>query len=279
MTSYGAIEVGGTKVICGVGTGPFDVAVSEAIPTTTPAETMARVKEFFAGNAVEKVGIACFGPLEIPKGRISKFTPKIAWRGFSIGREVEKMLGVPVALDTDVNGAAMGERLWGAAKGVENFVYVTVGTGIGGGVMLNGQLVHGKLHPEVGHMRIRRFAGDEYWGHCPSHGDCLEGLACGPAIAARWGLEKAEGLDIQHPAWGLEAHYLGQMVVNLTCMYSPELVIIGGGIGLRTGMLKMVKSAAEQEMNGYVPMPKLAMPRLRHEAGVLGALALAMGSD
>lgn len=272
---YGAIEAGGTKFVCGYGNSPDDIEVSEAIPTTQPKETMARVAEFFAGRRIKRAGIACFGPLEINKGRISKFTPKIDWRGFAIQKAVEKLLGCPAVLDTDVNGAALGEMTWGAAQGRKQFVYVTVGTGIGGGAMVNGQLVHGVLHPEIGHMKVRRFAGDTFAGNCPTHGDCLEGLAAGPAIAERWGVEKAETLLENHPAWPMTAHYLGQMAVNLACAYSPELLILGGGISLRKGMLDMVKQSALQEMNGYAPLPKIVKPRLGNHAGVLGALALA----
>ncbi len=272
---YGAIEAGGTKFICAYGKSPTDIHVSEAIPTTSPKETLRLVAEFFKGIKLRRVGIACFGPLEIAKGRISLFTPKLEWRGFKIQPEVEKALGCPAVLDTDVNGAALGEHLWGAAQKSRHFVYVTIGTGIGGGVMVNGQLVHGLLHPEIGHMRVRRFGGDEFRGNCPVHGDCLEGLAAGPAIAERWGVERAEQLPENHPAWPMVAHYLGQMAVNLACAYSPEILILGGGISLRKGMINMVKQSAEQEMNGYAPLPKIVRAKLGAGAGVLGALALA----
>ena len=275
---YGAIEAGGTKFICAYGTGPEDIHVSASIPTTTPKETISQVAAFFAGRKLKRTGIACFGPLEIAKGRISKFTPKLEWRGFPIQQAVEKALGCPAVLDTDVNGAAMGERLWGAAVDSKHFVYVTVGTGIGGGAMVHGQLVHGLLHPEIGHMKVRRFAGDTFPGNCPVHGDCLEGLAAGPAIAQRWGVDKAELLPDNHMAWPMTAHYLGQMAVNLTCAYSPELLILGGGIALRKGMLNMVRQAAQQEMNGYAPLPKIIKAKLGAWAGVLGALALAKGA-
>ncbi|MBM3760366.1 MAG: ROK family protein [Acidobacteria bacterium] len=272
---YGAIEAGGTKFICGYGSGPSDIQVSTSIPTTTPKETMRRVIEFFEGRKVKATGIACFGPLELSKGRIGKLTPKLEWRGFPIQDAVEQALGCPVSLDTDVNGAALGEHLWGAAQQKDHFVYVTVGTGIGGGAMIHGQLVHGLLHPEIGHMRVRRFAGDSFAGNCPVHGDCLEGLAAGPAIAERWGVAKAEELSANHLAWPMTAHYLGQMAVNLACAYSPELLILGGGIALRPGMIDMIRQSAKQEMNGYAPLPKIVKAKLGSRAGVLGALALA----
>jgi fructokinase len=272
---YGAIEAGGTKFICGYGTGPSDIQVSAAIPTTTPKETMRLVAGFFAGRKLKRAGIACFGPLELAKGRIAKLTPKLEWRGYPIQAAVEQALSCQASLDTDVNGAAMSEQLWGAAQKTNHFVYVTVGTGIGGGAMIHGQLVHGLLHPEIGHMKVRRFAGDTFAGNCPVHGDCLEGLAAGPAIAERWGVAKAEEIPSNHLAWPMAAHYLGQMAVNLACAYSPELLILGGGIALRAGMIDMIRQSAQQEMNGYAPLPKIVRAKLGAKAGVLGALALA----
>jgi fructokinase len=277
--TYGAIEAGGTKFFCAVGSGPNDLKVSDPIPTTTPKQTLAQVGEFFKGRKLRRIGVACFGPLEIASGRIGKLTPKLAWRGFAIQQAIENITASPVTLDTDVNGAALGELQWGAARDQTDFVYVTIGTGIGGGSLCGGSLIHGALHPEIGHMRVRRFAGDAFEGACPVHGDCLEGLASGPAIAARAGVAKAEDLSPNHPAWFLTAHYLGQMVVNLTCAYSPRLIILGGGIGLRPGMLDLVRQAADQEMNGYVKLPKLARAKLGANAGPLGALALAMRGD
>lgn len=272
---YAAIEAGGTKFVCGYGAEPGKLEISVDIPTRTPQETMREVAAFFAGRKVKRAGIACFGPVEVAKGRIAKLTPKEEWRGFGIRAAVEKMLGCEAVLDTDVNGAALAEQKWGAAQGVDDFVYVTVGTGIGGGVMVNGKLVRGLLHPEIGHMRVRRFLGDGFPGNCPVHGDCLEGLAAGPAIEQRWGVAKASELPETHSGWAMEAHYLGQMVVNLACAYSPQLLILGGGIGLRKGMVGMVKQAAEQEMQGYAPLPKLKPAKLGRLAGVWGALVLA----
>jgi fructokinase len=272
---YAAIEAGGTKFVCGYGPEPEKLEVSADIPTRSPQETLRDVAAFFAGRKVKRAGIACFGPVEVAKGRIAKLTPKEEWRGFGIRAAVEKMLGCEAVLDTDVNGAALAEQHWGVAKGVENFVYVTVGTGIGGGVMVNGKLVRGLLHPEIGHMRVRRFLGDAFPGNCPVHGDCLEGLAAGPAMEERWGVARASDLPDSHSGWAMEAHYLGQMVVNLACAYSPELMIFGGGIGLRKGMVTMVKQAAAQEMQGYAPLPRLKGARLGRLAGVLGALVMA----
>lgn len=271
---YGAIEAGGTKFICAYGRSPQDLTISAPIPTSNPRETLAAVEAFFGARKLKRVGVACFGPLDIAKGRIAKLTPKLEWRGFPIVAALEKSLGSKVTLDTDVNAAALAESRWGAGRGKANLVYVTVGTGIGAGLLINGQLVHGLLHPELGHIRVRKFLGDSFAGACPVHGDCLEGLASGPAIAQRWGVARAEDLPAQHPAWGMEAHYLGQMVVNLACTVSPEVVVLGGGISLRPGMVRMVRDAAAQEMNGYVPLPKVVRAQLGARAGVLGALSL-----
>lgn len=274
---FGAIEAGGTKLICAYGTTPENLTYSEPLPTGDPEETLQVVKEFFDGRKLKQVGVACFGPLDLRKGQITKSTPKIAWRGVAIAKQIEKALGAPVVLDTDVNGALLAEVLWGAAKGSSHAVFVTVGTGIGAGLMVEGRLVHGRLHPELGHIRVRKFLGDRFEGNCPTHRDCLEGLAAGPAIAARWGVEKAELLPENHSAWPLEAHYLGQMVVNLACTTSPDIVLMGGGIGLKKDMISMVRQAAEQEMLGYAPLPKLMRPKLGARAGVMGAFALAKG--
>ncbi len=276
---YGAIEAGGTKFICAYGTKPENLEISKPIPTGGPQETMQAVEAFFGGRKLKRLGIACFGPLDIPHGRIAKLTPKLAWRNFGIVAHLERSLNTKAILDTDVNAAALAEHRWGAAQGKKNLVYVTVGTGIGGGLMVEGRLVHGLLHPELGHIRVRRFLGDEYPGHCPVHGDCLEGLACGPAMASRWGVERAEDLPGRHLGWAMEAHYLGQMAVNLACTVSPEMIVLGGGIGLRPGMVTMVRDAAKQEMNGYVPLPQIARAKLGQRSGVLGALALVQVKD
>ncbi len=271
---YGAIEAGGTKFICAYGTEPDNLTVSEHIPTRGPKETLADVSAFFAKRKLKRLGVACFGPLDIAKGRIAKLTPKLDWRGFPIAATLEASLNTKVTLDTDVNAAALAESRWGAGKGKKNLVYVTVGTGIGAGLLIDGRLVHGLLHPELGHTRVRKFMGDFFAGACPVHGDCLEGLASGPALAQRWGVSRAETLAPEHPAWGLEAHYLGQMAVNLACTVSPEIIVLGGGISLRKGMVEMVRAAAAQEMNGYVPLPKIVRAKLGARAGVLGALSL-----
>lgn len=273
MAILGGIEAGGTKFVCGIGSGPEDL-VSEAFPTGTPEETMERVARFFRGKQVRAIGVGSFGPVDLRTGSITA-TPKLTWRNFELARAIRERTGAAVVLDTDVNAAALGEHRWGGAQGVENFLYLTVGTGIGGGAMLNGQLVHGLEHPEMGHVRIPHdLEADPFRGNCPSHGDCLEGLASGAAMAARWGMPGAQ-LGDDHPGWELEARYLGLGIVNWICTLSPERIIMGGGVMRHGGLLAMVREQAGALLNGYVQVPAIVGPGLGDRSGVLGALALA----
>lgn len=269
----GAIEAGGTKFICGAGSGPDDIETIQ-IPTTTPAETTGAAIAFLRSRGVRAVGIASFGPVDLASGRITT-TPKTAWRNFELARCIRESLGVPVAFDTDVNGAALGESRWGAARGVSDFMYVTVGTGIGGGAMVNGSLLHGLSHPEMGHVRIPQDrARDPFPGVCPYHGNCLEGLASGPSIEARWGCSARE-LPPSHEAWTLEAHYLALGLANWICALSPKLVLIGGGVAGQSHLMPMIERELGSVLNGYLEAPRLMPPELGSRAGVLGALALA----
>jgi fructokinase len=288
----GGIEAGGTKFVCAVGTTPDDVRALERIPTTTPAETIGRAIEFFKTQRarvgqIEAIGIASFGPID-PEPRSAKFgfitsTPKPGWANTDFAGAVGRALGVPVGFDTDVNVAALGEWRWGAGQGVENLIYLTIGTGIGGGGLVNGKLMHGLVHPEMGHMRIPHDrAADPYPGHCPFHGDCFEGLACGPAISARW-KQPADTLAEDHPAWTLEAHYLGLALVNVICALSPERIILGGGVMSHSRLLSMVRGNVQELLNAYVQSPAvleeidryIVVPGLGDRSGVLGAFALA----
>jgi fructokinase len=269
----GGVEAGGTKFICGVGTGPDDLETLE-FPTTDPEETIDRVLEFFEGRAVDRIGVGSFGPVDLKSGYITT-TPKLAWRNIDLLGAIRRGTGVPVTLDTDVNAAALGEFCWGAAKDVNTFMYVTIGTGIGGGGMVSGRMMHGLQHPEMGHVRIPHdWQADPYPGLCPSHGDCLEGLASGPAIEARWGL-RAFDLPPEHPAWDLEARYLAFGLVNWICTLSPQRVIVGGGVMRQAGLLPKIRANLEQLVNGYFPLPEIVLPGLGERAGILGALALA----
>jgi fructokinase len=279
MRRLGGIEAGGSKFVCAAGSSPEDVQVSE-FPTTTPAETMARVAEFFyAREPVAAIGIASFGPidpdLESPTFGYITSTPKLGWRNFDFAGTVHRALGTPIAFDTDVNAAAVAESRWGAARGLHSFLYVTVGTGLGGGALVNGRLLHGRLHPEMGHIRVPHdCVRDPFPGNCPYHGDCLEGLAAGPAIQARWG-KAGHLLPDDHPAWDLEAEYLALGIVTWTCTLSPQRVILGGGIMQRQQLVAKLSVRVAQLLNGYLEPPEIVPPELGARAGVLGAIALA----
>lgn len=253
MKFVGAIEGGGTKFICGVGTGPADLETVR-IDTRSPEETLRDVIGFFAGRKLRRIGLGCFGPLDLKTGAIT-MTPKLDWRGVPLRSILEKALGVTVKIDTDVNAAALAEHRWGAAQGIDNFVYLTVGTGIGGGAIVNGRLVHGLAHPEMGHVRIPSRGR----GVCPSHADCLEGFACGPAV------EKLGGRDTaKHLAAGLH---------NIVAVLSPQLIVLGGGVMKTPRLLAAVRAELTKET--YLKIPPLVRPKLGDRAGVLGALLLA----
>lgn len=260
---FGAIEAGGTKFVCGVGTGPHDLLVGEPIPTTTPRETLTKVLAFFAPYRLQAVGIGSFGPVDLASGRITRATPKRPWRGYALRDQVARLLRVPVELDTDVNAAAWGEYRFGDAP--DPFLYLTVGTGIGGGGVVNGQLLHGKLHPEMGHLLLRRAPADRFPGLCPAHGDCLEGMASGVAIAARGEHE-------------FPLEYLAAGLVSLSYAYSPRVIILGGGVMKTPNLRRRIVSRMRELNAGYAPLPKVMAPRLGDRSGVLGALALAGAS-
>lgn len=233
MTLFGAIEAGGTKFVCAVGdvTGAIKERVS--IPTTTPDETMPEVISFFKKHSVEAIGIGSFGPIDVDKdsptyGNITT-TPKTAWKDFPLLQAVQKEFQIPIGFNTDVNIAAMGEAVLGAAKGVDSCLYITVGTGIGAGAYINGELLQGLTHPEMGHILVRRHPKDAYKGRCPYHGDCLEGLAAGPAIEERWG-DKAFNLGDQEEVWEMEGYYMAQALMQYILILSPKKIILGGGV-------------------------------------------------
>jgi len=248
--------------VCAVGTGPDDV-VDEVFPTGAPDETLARATEFLTRNGpVDAIGIGSFGPLDLRHGRIGA-TPKPGWQGV----DLVSAFDVPVALDTDVNAAALGEHRWGAAVGLDTFVYVTVGTGIGGGAMVDGRLLHGLAHPEMGHMRVPHdLERDPFPGVCPYHGDCLEGLASGVALQARGG----RSLE-------LEAEYLALGLLNVIAVLSPQRIVIGGGVMKEPGLLELVRARMPELAAGYVELPDVVAPALGDRAGVIGALEFARG--
>ena len=277
----GGVETGGTRVRCAVGTGPDDVRAETTVPTTTPAETLRRVLEFFrAHTEITAVGAACFGPIDLDRssptfGRITT-TPKPGWRGADVVGAL-RTLSVPVAFDTDVNGAALAEFRWGAGRGVDPFVYVTVGTGIGGGAIVGARPVHGLVHPEMGHVPITRDSTDAFAGACPYHRDCLEGLASAVALSQRWGA-LPETLPAEHEAWRLQARYLALGVAAIAAVLSPPRIVLGGGVMRAAGLLARVRAETVKTLAGYVRAPDLVPPALGERAGVLGALALAQAT-
>lgn len=264
---------------CALGTGPDDAQVAE-FPAADPGPTIARVIEFFrTREPVEAIGIGSFGPID-PDPQSPTFghittTPKRAWRDFDFAGAIRAAIPVPVAFDTDVNAAALAEFHWGAARGLRSFVYLTVGTGLGGGVFMDGRLLHGRLHPEMGHIRIPHDrARDPFPGNCPYHGDCLEGLAAGPAIAERWG-KPAHLIPGGHPCWDLEAEYLALGVASLACVLSPQRIVLGGGVMQRQELFPKTRARVSELLNGYLELPAIVPPLLGTRAGVFGALALA----
>jgi fructokinase len=289
---FGGIEGGGTKFVCAVGTSPDDIRRETRFPTTTPAETLRQAVDFFKQaerdyGRLSALGIATFGPIDPnPASPAHGFilpTPKPGWSNANVLGMLKSAFDMPIAFELDVNGAAMGEWTWGAAQGLDTFLYLTVGTGIGGGVMANGSLLHGLLCPEMGHIMIphdpRR---DPFEGVCPFHKDCFEGLASGPALEKRWG-RRAETLPPDHPAWALEAHYIALALANYTLTFSPQRIVIGGGVGGREDLLPLIRRQVQEILNGYVQSPAvtekidefIVHPGLGSRAGMLGAIALA----
>jgi len=286
----GGIEAGGTKMVCVVGFNPDQFFSQTTLPTTTPSETIASIIAFFRESQqrfepIEAIGVAAFGPVEVNPNSSSYgqvgLTPKLAWQGFNWVHALQEAFMLPVCVDTDVNGAALGEWTWGAAQNLDTFLYITVGTGIGGGGMVNGDLLHGRFHPEMGHIRLPHdWQRDPFPGCCPYHGDCLEGLASGEAIYRRWGV-KAQHLPAGHPAWELEAEYLALSLANFIFTLSPQRILLGGGVMKHPGLLDSIRHKTLQYCAGYLPYLEdeieslITAPKLGDFAGSFGALALA----
>jgi fructokinase len=288
----GSIEAGGTKFVCAVGYGPDEMPAELRFPTTTPEETLSRAISFFneqqkKHGPIAALGVGSFGPVDIHPtsktfGRISK-SPKTKWIGADVYAPLKAAFAVPIAFDTDVNAAAYGEWRYGAAKGLDTFVYLTFGTGIGGGGMVGGKLMHGLIHPEMGHMKLPHdIDKDPYAGRCPFHKDCFEGLAAGPAIEERWG-RKGETLRPDHPAWDLETDYIALGLMNLICILSPERIILGGGMMLQDHLFPMIRRKVKTRLADYVQAREIledidtfiVPPTLGNQAGIIGGIALA----
>lgn len=282
----GAIEAGGTKFLCAVGTANGEILERIRIPTTDPVETLDQVISFFRDQPVRAMGVASFGPVQIdpasPQYGFVTSTPKAKWAYFDLLGALQQSIPVPFAFDVDVTAAALAEGRWGAAQGKRSFMYVTVGTGIGGAAIVDGVALRGASHPEMGHIRVPHdWARDPFPGKCPFHGDCLEGLACGPALEARWHLSPAD-LAADHPAWRLQTDYLALGCANWICTIVPETLILGGGV-MRLELFPELREKVRNLLNGYFDLPQLKTqldaylvpPALGANSGILGALILA----
>ncbi|MCP4686670.1 MAG: ROK family protein [Desulfobacterales bacterium] len=292
MKCWGGVEAGGTKMVCAVGADPENIAAETTMDTKSPEKTLPEIIDFFKQQwrrvgPLEAIGVGSFGPVDLNResptfGSVTT-TPKRGWANTDFAGSLKEAFNIPVGWDTDVNAAALAENRWGAARGLDTFVYLTIGTGVGGGGMVNGKLMHGLTHPEMGHIFIPRDPEiDPFPGVCPFHGDCLEGLASGPAIQKRWGKKGAE-LDRDHPAWDLEAAYLSHALINYICTLSPQRIILGGGVMRRERLFTLIRAKVRDGLNGYIQHPEIlsnldeyiAPPALGGRAGVLGAIALA----
>lgn len=279
---YGSIEAGGTKFVCAIGDENFEVVERISFPTTTPKETLAKVFEFFDKYELLAIGIGSFGPIDVnPKSETYGYvttTPKPHWGGFDFLGTVKERYSIPIGWTTDVNAAALGEQMLGSAKGLNSCLYLTVGTGIGGGAVVNNQLLSGYSHPEMGHLKLAKHPEDTFAGVCPFHGDCLEGLAAGPAIEKRFGISAKE-LGPDHQAWEFEAYYIAQALMSYILTISPEKIILGGGVMHQEHLFGMIREELKKQINGYVPMPDLetfiVSPELGDNAATCGCFVLA----
>ncbi|PEQ95214.1 fructokinase [Bacillus sp. AFS006103] len=278
----GAIEAGGTKFVCAVGDDKGNIMERIKIPTTVPGETLPKVIEFFKSYDLDAIGIGSFGPIDIDResstyGHITS-TPKTAWRDYPFVEVLKDSFCVPIGFNTDVNAAALGEAMIGAAKGLDSCLYITVGTGIGAGAIVQGKLLQGLSHPEMGHILVKRHPCDSYKGKCPYHQDCLEGLASGPAIEERWS-DKGSELGERMEVWEMEGYYIAQALMQYVLILSPKKIIIGGGVMKQKQVFPYIYNYLKELINNYVALPELSeyivCPVLGDDAGITGALMLA----
>lgn len=281
----GGIEAGGTKMVCAVGDEKGELFERVTIPTRLPEETFEEMIRYFSDKQIEALGIGCFGPVDLNRSSATygfiTSTPKPGWKNTDVVGRLQKALSVPVGFDTDVNGAILGEVMLGAAKGCENAIYITVGTGIGVGVYVNGGLLHGLVHPEGGHILLAKHPKDTYSGKCPYHGCCFEGLASGPAIEERWG-KKAELLADEMNVWELESYYIAQAITNYILTYSPQKIILWGGVMHQNQLFEQIRAKVPELLSGYIQHPAvtekiadyIVPPALGDNPGILGAIQL-----
>lgn len=277
----GGMEAGGTKFVCAVGDESGEIFDKVSFPTRDPDETLADAKQFFDKHKIEALGVGSFGPIDLRKqsetfGQVL-CTPKLKWRNYSLLSKLQDDYAVPVYLDTDVNAACLGEYKYGAGRDVNSCLYITVGTGIGAGLVQNGKIFQGENHSEMGHIFVQKRVDDLFIGSCPSHGSCIEGLASGPAIEQRYG---KKGIDLveNEEVWELEAYYLAQAIVNYFAILSPEKIILGGGVMKQEKLYPMIREQFVKLINGYFEIGHIddliVAPELEDEQGVKGAILL-----
>lgn len=293
LNYFAGVETGGTNIKCIIASDPAHVISEMVLPTLDPDSSTKKVIQFFKdgeeryGIPITSMGVGAFGPLDLNPSRASygsvTSTPKLLWQNYPLLAKLQSVFPFPIAIDTDVNAALLGETRWGAGIGFTDLVYVTVGTGIGGGVLSNGKIVHGLIHPELGHMIVRHdMQADPFEGICPFHKDCLEGLASGTSMTARWHTNP-EQLTDNHAGWDLEAAYLAQMCLNLTLIISPQRIIIGGGVPQHNGLFANIRSKFQSLLNNYMVSSSfsekiesyIVPPMLGNHAGIFGTIALA----
>ena len=284
MKKIGALEAGGTKMVMAVGLQDGTILSRESIPTLRPEETVPAIIRYFREQEAEAVGIGSFGPIDLRKKSLTygyiKNTPKPGWKDYDLLGTIGNALGVPMAFETDVNAAALGEYVYGAAKGLDSCLYMTVGTGIGIGVILDGKPLHGALHPEGGHILLKPRAGESFKGNCPYHEYCFEGMASGPAIQAKWG-RPARELAGKEEVWEAESDYIAQALADFILTLSPEKVILGGGVMKQEQLFPAIRRKVSRFLNGYLSIPALddmdsyIIPAsLNDNQGILGCIAL-----
>jgi len=288
---YGGIEAGGTKFVCAIGSGPNNIYDEIRFPTTTPDETIDKCIDYFRSqiskNDLHSIGIGSFGPLDLRVNSATygfiTLTTKLGWSNTDFVGKLKGALNIPIIIDTDVNAAALGEYYWGAGGNLSDFVYLTIGTGIGGGAIVNGKLLHGFNHPEMGHILIpndKRI--DLFHSICNFHQNCLEGLASGPALEKHWGM-KSEKISNNHEAWDLQADFLAKAIMNYILILAPKRIILGGGVMEQKQLFPIIRNKVKEYLNGYVHLPEvldhiddyIVPPKLGNKAGILGAIALA----
>lgn len=285
--TYAGVELGGTKCVALLARSPDEILAREAVPTSSPGETLDPLAAILSAWDYEALGVASFGPIDLDSrsptyGHITS-TPKPGWAGADVLGTLRRVAAAPAAFDTDVNGAALAEIRWGAGRGFDDFAYVTVGTGVGVGLIANGLPMRGFAHCELGHIRVPRLAGDTFAGSCPFHGDCVEGLAAGPSLVARVGAERVQSLSAEDPLWDSVTWALAQLCHAIVCAAAPRAIAVGGGvIDNQPHLLGRIQSRLVESLNGYMTLPQdgayIRPPALGQDAGPLGAIALAMNA-